>query len=255
MTREPLVALNDVTVRFPSGPFWARRQLDAVKRVNLGVNHGETLGLVGESGSGKSTIGKLCLGLMRPTSGAVRMGEREVFGLGKRSPGHLSAVLQYPEWSLNPRMTVAKSVTEPLRVAGVTGAQAEARIEAMLARVGLTPDHARRYPRQLSGGQRQRVSIARALVTSPKFIVFDEAVSALDMSVQAQILELIRSLQDEMKFAALFISHDLGAVRSLAHSIAVLRRGELVDWAPTRKYYAETGIDYVDALLKASDLI
>ena len=218
---EAVVELRSVDVHFASGPLWARRHVHAAREVSLGVAAGETLGLVGESGSGKTTTGKVCLGLIRPTTGNVIF-DGHPFDYRRRSRrGALAAVLQHPQWSLNPRLHVGTSIAEPLVINGF-GSSEERRRETgeMLERVGLQPVLAKRYPHELSGGQRQRVAIARALITHPKFVVFDEAVSALDVSVQAQILNLIRELQAEAGFAALFISHDLAAVRYVADRIA-----------------------------------
>ena len=208
---EAVVELRSVDVHFTSGPLWARRHVHAAREVSLQVAPGETLGLVGESGSGKTTTGKVCLGLVRPSAGEVIF-EGSPFDYRRRSRrGALAAVLQHPQWSLNPRLHVGTSVAEPLVINGIGGREERRRQTAeMLEQVGLQPVLAKRYPHELSGGQRQRVAVARALITHPKFVVFDEAVSALDVSVQAQILNLIRELQAHAGFAALFISHDLG---------------------------------------------
>jgi ABC-type glutathione transport system ATPase component len=177
------------------------------------------------------------LGLVAPTGGTFLF-EGRPFEPALRREGALSVVFQHPEWALNPRLRCRTSIAEPLRIQQAGGrAERERKVAAMLAEVGLDVELAARYPGELSGGQRQRMAIARALVTRPRFIVFDEAVSALDVSVQSQILNLIRSLQREHGFAALFISHDLAATRYVAHRIAVMRRGELVDVAPARAFY------------------
>jgi ABC-type glutathione transport system ATPase component len=212
------------------------------------VAEGETLGVVGESGSGKTTAGRVALGLQRPTRGAVRFAGKPFPKRRRELAGHMQAVLQHPHWSLNPRMRVGASVAEPLTV---LGERAPDRVPAMLERVGLEADLADRYPHELSGGQRQRVSIARALVTRPKFIVFDEAVSALDVSVQAQILNLVRDLQQEFRFSALFISHDLGVVRYIADRIAVMRAGEVVETADTHTFYTAPSHEYSKRLLES----
>ncbi|NJP95824.1 ABC transporter ATP-binding protein [Nonomuraea sp. FMUSA5-5] len=219
-----------------------------MRHVSLQVAEGETLGLVGESGSGKTTTSHVALGLRRPTSGTVRFDGRPFPKRRRELAGRMQAVLQHPHWSLNPRMRVGASVAEPLDVLGRTDRTA---VTEMLEHVGLGADFADRYPHELSGGQRQRVSIARALVTRPGFIVFDEAVSALDVSVQVQILNLIKDLQAEYGFSALFISHDLGAVRYVADRIAVMRRGEVVETADTRTFYTSPSHEYSKQLLEA----
>ena len=253
---ESVVELRSVDVHFASGPLWARRHVHAAREVSLGVAAGETLGLVGESGSGKTTTGKVCLGLIRPTTGDVIF-DGHPFDYRRRSRrGALAAVLQHPQWSLNPRLHVGTSIAEPLVINGF-GSSEERRRETgeMLERVGLQPVLAKRYPHELSGGQRQRVAIARALITHPKFVVFDEAVSALDVSVQAQILNLIRELQAEAGFAALFISHDLAAVRYVADRIAVMYAGEIVESATAETLYGRGLHPYTRGLQAASDLI
>jgi ABC-type glutathione transport system ATPase component len=243
-----ILELDDVTVTFSTGPPLRRERIHALRGVTLSVAEGETLGLVGESGSGKTTASRVALGLQRPTSGAVRFAGRPFPRRRRELAGQMQAVLQHPQWSLNPRMRVGQSVAEPLVV---LGERAPERVEEMLDRVGLPTELAVRYPHELSGGQRQRVSIARALVTLPRFIVFDEAVSALDVSVQAQILNLIRDLQREFGFSALFISHDLGAVRYVADRIAVMRAGEIVETGATEMFYAGPAHHYSKQLWEA----
>ncbi|TMR97969.1 ATP-binding cassette domain-containing protein [Nonomuraea basaltis] len=254
-----ILELDDVTVTFTAGPPLRRIHLDAMKHVSLSVAEGETLGLVGESGSGKTTTSRVALGLHRPTSGAVRFDGRPFPRRRRELAGRMQAVLQHPHWSLNPRMRVGQSVAEPLTVLGRpagdnrgSGApELMGTVTEMLEHVGLEASFAGRYPHELSGGQRQRVSIARALVTRPGFIVFDEAVSALDVSVQVQILNLIKDLQAEYGFSALFISHDLGAVRYVADRIAVMRAGEIVETADTATFYAAPAHEYSKQLLEA----
>ncbi|QWF83915.1 ABC transporter ATP-binding protein [Amycolatopsis sp. CA-230715] len=245
----PVLELDDVSVSFASGPPFRRRTTHAMRGVSLRIDPGETVGLVGESGSGKTTTSMVALGLRTPSSGAVRF-EGEPFPKRRRAlAGRMQAVLQHPQWSLDPRMRVGRSVAEPLGVLG--HADAEERTLAMLDEVGLDASFAQRYPHQLSGGQRQRVSIARALITRPPFLVFDEAVSALDVSVQAQILNLIKDLQAEFGFAALFISHDLGAVRYVADRVAVLRGGEIVETAEAAVFYRTPAHEYSRRLMEA----
>ncbi|WP_116248056.1 ATP-binding cassette domain-containing protein [Nocardiopsis sp. FIRDI 009] len=251
-TPENVVELRDVDAVFTSGRGRARRVLRAMRGVDLHVAAGETLGLVGESGSGKSTTGAVALGLRRPTSGTVTF-LGEPLRRARRRPGAIQAVLQNPHWSLNPRLRVGATVAEPL--AARDGRSPNAHRDAvrrMLEQVGLPPDLDARHPHELSGGQRQRVAIARALITEPRFIVFDEAVSALDVSVQAQILNLIRDLQELHGFGSLFISHDLAAVRYVAHRVAVMLRGEIVETAPTSVFYDVPRHPYSRRLLEAT---
>ncbi|MEU5884190.1 ABC transporter ATP-binding protein [Spirillospora sp. NPDC047279] len=247
-----ILELDKVTVVFTSGPPLRRRVLEAMKDVSLHVEAGETLGVVGESGSGKTTTSRVVLGLQRPTSGTVRFDGAPFPRRRRALAGRMQAVLQHPQWSLNPRMRVGQSVAEPLVVLGGPGrAEAAGRAADMLEQVGLERSFADRYPHELSGGQRQRVSIARALVTRPGFLVFDEAVSALDVSVQVQILNLIKDLQAEFGFGALFISHDLGAVRYVADRIAVMRAGQVVETAETGVFYRGPSHPYSQQLLEA----
>ena len=246
---EPVVRLRNVWVTY-RGRFF-RPAFDAVREVSLDIARGETLGLVGESGSGKSTLGRLCLGLTAPSRGEMAF-EGHPFGRLRNRAGQLSVVLQFPEWALNPRLRCGRSVEEPLVVLGVGAAERKRRVGAMLESVGLDAAVAERLPGQLSGGQRQRVAIARALVTEPRFIVFDEAVSALDVSVQAQVLNLIRDLQAQHRFGALFISHDVAATRYLSHRIAVMREGEIVEIGPSERFYGQPEHEYSRALLAAA---
>lgn len=235
---ETVIRLRSIGVTFSSGPPWARDHLEAVKSVDLDIPAGETLGLVGESGSGKTTLGRVCLGMQTPTHGQVLVDGSPFDGHRGRLRGRLQIVGQHPEWALNPRLRVGTSVGEPLAIMGI-GTRAERRdqIGRMLELVGLEASLARRFPHQLSGGQRQRVAIARSLITNPSFIVFDEVVSALDVSVQAQILNLIKDIQSAQDFAALFISHDLAAVRYVSHRVAVMLNGEILEIAPAERFY------------------
>jgi len=246
---KPVVELQDIVVTYRTG-YLGGEAFDAVRNVSLAIGEGETLGLVGESGSGKTTLGRVCLGLLRPTQGTMRFGG-DPFGGQRQRRGQLSVVLQQPEWALNPRLRCGSSVEEPLLILGMNSVERKRRVEAMFYSVGLDAGFVGRYPGQLSGGQRQRVAIARALVTEPRFIVFDEAVSALDVSVQAQVLNLIRDLQEEHGFGALFISHDLAATRYLSHRIAVMYKGEIVEDAPSETFYGTPGHPYSRSLLSA----
>jgi ABC-type glutathione transport system ATPase component len=246
----PIVQLKNIFVTYSAGAFKSGAGFNAVKDVSLEIGEGETGGLVGESGSGKTTLGRVCLGLLPPTQGEMFFGG-EPFGSLRRRRGQLSVVLQQPEWALNPRIRCGRSVEEPLLVLGRPAAERRDRVKQILDNVGLDGSFAERYPGQLSGGQRQRIAIARALITEPRFIVFDEAVSALDVSVQAQVLNLIRDLQERHGFGALFISHDLAATRYVCRRIAVMYKGELVEVAPSERFYGTPEHPYSRSLLTA----
>ena len=247
-----ILEMRNVGVTYSAGSLWGKRTFDAVKNMNLQVRAGETVGLVGESGSGKTTTGRLCLGLQRPSTGKVLFRGR-TFGAGEKP--RLAAVLQHPRTSLNPRLKVGTSVGEPLVIQGTTRDERRDRVADSLHKVGLRPDLAERYPNELSGGQRQRASIARALIGNPEFILFDEPVSALDASVQAQILNLILELQSELGFAALFISHDFAATRYVASRLMVMKVGEVVDEANSQSLFHAAGHPYTRALQEASGLL
>ena len=223
-----VVVLDRAGVTYRSGPPWARREHVGAREVSLTIKPGETVGIVGESGSGKSTVGKVVAGLLEPTAGRVLYDGKPIAARPRRSTD-LQLVLQFPEWALNPALRVWRSIEEPLEVAG-TGTRGERRQRAgdMLERVGLERGLADRYPHQLSGGQRQRAAIARALIARPRLVLFDEAVSALDLSAQAHVLNLINETQQEYGYAAVFISHDLDAVRYVADRALVMYRGDVV---------------------------
>jgi len=228
----------------------------AVESVDLVVGRGETLGLIGESGCGKSTLGRLLLRLHDPTAGSIRFDGQEIVGLTEAAirplRRRMQIIFQDPYASLNPRRTVQEIIGLPLALhEQLRGAAAEARIAAMLDRVGLARSHRDRYPHQFSGGQRQRIGIARALILRPDFVVCDEPVSALDVSVQAQVLALLRELRDEMGLALLFISHDLAVVAHLAARIAVMYLGRVVEEGPRDAVIRRPAHPYSQALLAA----
>lgn len=255
----PLLEAREVSRHYRrGGGRWGRRPppLRAVDRVSLWVGETETVGLVGESGSGKSTLARLLLRLEAPTAGFVLFRGRDVAALSgpelRRFRREVQIVFQDPFASLNPRLTVGNMLREILRVHGLArGARAERRIEELLALVGLDPEAARRHPHEFSGGQRQRIGIARALSVEPRLIVADEPVSALDVSVQAQVLNLLRDLRDRLGLAYVFISHDLAVVRQMSDRIAVMRAGELVEVAPAEDLFSRPGHPYTRTLLQA----
>lgn len=252
-----LIETKGLSVRFATGPLWSRRSFTALHSLDIAIEPGQVLGVVGESGSGKSTLGNALIGRQAPSEGEVLFKGQPLSGLTRRSrAGRFAAVLQHPKWSLNPMLRIRESVLEPLRIAsGVPdAAAARAMAGAALEQVSLPGAYQDRFPHELSGGQRQRVSIARALITQPEFVLFDEAVSALDVSVQAQILNLIKSLQVSHGFSAIFISHDLAATRYVANRIAVLHAGRLVEDAAASVFYGLASHPYSRGLQFASGL-
>jgi len=228
----------------------------AVDDVSFRIDPGETLGLVGESGCGKTTVGRSILRLIEPTAGSVRFEGTELVGLPademRRMRRQMQIIFQDPYSSLNPRMTVLDIVGEALEIHGIaTGREKEERVKGLLERVGLAARYVNRYPHEFSGGQRQRIGIARALALSPRFIVCDEAVSALDVSVQAQVINLLMDLREEFGLAYLFIAHDLSVVRHISNRIAVMYLGEVVETAPSRELFQRPLHPYSQALLSA----
>ncbi|AKU15655.1 peptide ABC transporter ATPase [Luteipulveratus mongoliensis] len=248
-------AVRDLTVRYDSQ---RRRGQDlvAVDGVDLTLYAGRTLGLVGESGSGKSTIGRALAGLTPATSGDVEIGGESVTRASRRGlraiQRDVGIVFQDPASSLNPKHPVGRSIAEPLRLASWSRQAIEERVAELLTSVRLDPALAERYPHQLSGGQRQRVAIARALALRPRLLIADEPTSALDVSVQATVLDLLVALQDEQGFAALLISHDLAVVQAVAHDVAVLRHGQIVEKGPTSEVLTDPTEDYTRRLLAAA---
>jgi oligopeptide transport system ATP-binding protein len=257
---EPLLRVRDLAVHFPvKRGFWQRRvgTVRAVDGVSFDVAAGTTLGLVGESGCGKSTTGRAILRLVKATSGQVAVAGRDVLGLNgsalRDARRDMQMVFQDPYASLNPRMTVFDTLAEPLRVHRLVKSDAEAlpRVRALLDQVGLAGSYLRRYPHEFSGGQRQRIGIARAIALEPKLVVADEPVSALDVSIQAQIVNLLVELQERLGLTYVFVAHDLAVVRHVSEQIAVMYLGRIVERAPTRRVFVDPRHPYTRALLSA----
>ena len=254
---DALVEVEDLVKRFPvkQGVFSrVAGEVHAVENVDLSVRRGETLGLVGESGCGKSTTARLILRLIDPTSGTIRFEGRDITKLSQRDlrplRREMQMIFQDPYSSLNPRKTIGQIVGAPFAV-HKTKQNAKERVRELLARVGLSPEHYNRYPHEFSGGQRQRIGVARALALQPKLIVCDEPVSALDVSIQAQILNLLRSLQADFNLTYVFISHDLSVIRQICDRIAVMYLGRVVEQGDAEVIYDHPRHPYTAALLSA----
>jgi len=273
----PLVQIRSISKNFSQrrGLFGARGVVHAVREVSLEVAQGETLGIVGESGCGKSTLGRMAVGLLEPSGGEILIKGKSLYDRKAHADyrafrasmaGVVQMVFQDPYSSLNPRMRIGESVAEPLRCSrawlgsessgGAPAATADEalikkRVLDMLERVGLDSDAARRYPHEFSGGQRQRIAIARALVTRPAFVVCDEPTSSLDASVQSQVLNLLRAMQDELKLTYCFISHDLAVVRHMSDRVAVMHRGSLVEEGKTEDIFTAPCHPYTRLLLES----
>ncbi len=256
----PLLEVTDLVKHFPikSGLLFDREvaRVRAVDGISFSVGRGETLGLVGESGCGKSTLCRTILQLLEPTSGSVRFDGSEIAGASRREMRPLrremQMIFQDPYASLNPRKRVGQIVGDPLKLNGVAhGAELRRRVQELLERVGLSAEHYNRFPHEFSGGQRQRIGVARALALEPKLIVADEPVSALDVSIQAQIINLLDDLQDELGLTYIFVAHDLSVVRHVSDRIAVMYLGKLVELAPAADLYAKPIHPYTIALLSA----
>ncbi|MCC6534541.1 MAG: dipeptide ABC transporter ATP-binding protein [Burkholderiales bacterium] len=256
---ETLLEVRDLVMHFKvsRGPFGRSGLVRAVDGVSFSLRRGETLGLVGESGCGKTTTGRCVLQLETPTSGAVSFEGRNLVGMVpaelRKVRNRIQVIFQDPYSSLNPRMTVGQIIAEPIAVHGLERdprARHE-RVRDLLVRVGLSPQHALRYPHELSGGQRQRVGVARALAMQPSLIICDEPVSALDVSIQAQIINLLAELQSDFGLSYLFVAHDLAVVRHISDRIAVMYLGKIVEIAGRRDLYEAPAHPYTRALLSA----
>ena len=254
---EPLVEVKHLVKHFPvkQGVFsHGKGVVHAVEDVNLTVNRGETLGIVGESGCGKTTTARLIIRLIDPTSGTIMFDGRDITRLSRRAlrpiRREMQIIFQDPYSSLNPRKSVGQIIGEPYRIHH-TEKNRKARVQELLERVGLNPEHYNRYPHEFSGGQRQRIGVARALALQPKLIVCDEPVSALDVSVQAQILNLLKNLQREFQLTYVFISHDLSVIRQICDRIAVMYLGRIVEIGDSESVYRHPRHPYTAALLSA----
>ncbi len=257
---QPIVEVRNLKKAFPlkGMEFFKKRgrELKAVDGISFFIREAETFGLVGESGCGKSTIGRLLLQLLRANSGEIRILGYEVTRLSKEDLSsfrrEVQAVFQDPYGSLNPRMRVGMIIGEPLLVQRLASRkEVDERVAWLLEKVGLSPDHRNRYPHEFSGGQRQRIGIARALSVGPKFIVLDEPVSALDVSIRAQILNLLKDLQKEMRLTYLFVSHDLSVVEYISDHVGVMYLGKMMEIAPKEELYRNPKHPYTQALLEA----
>jgi len=254
MSTEPLLQINQLSKHFHLG---RGQTLKAVDNISFSVDRGETLGMVGESGCGKSTAGRTILRLYEPTAGEAWYGGTNIYGL---KPGQLKAfrremqmIFQDPYASLNPRMTIMDIIGEALDIHHLADSRSarRKRVEELLYLVGLNPEHSTRYPHEFSGGQRQRIGIARALAVDPKFIICDEPISALDVSIQAQVVNLLKDLQKRLGLTYLFIAHDLSMVKHISDRVAVMYLGQIVELADSETLYAEPLHPYTRALMSA----
>ncbi|MEF3310363.1 dipeptide ABC transporter ATP-binding protein [Paenibacillus sp. GYB004] len=251
---QPLVEIRNLKKYFNIGK---GQTLKAVNDISFNIKQGETLGVVGESGCGKSTAGRTILRLYEPTEGSVQFNGTDIYSLSgskmKALRREMQMIFQDPYASLNPRMTITDIIGEALDIHKLSGSKAERkkRVEDLLDLVGLNPDHATRYPHEFSGGQRQRIGIARALAVDPKFIICDEPISALDVSIQAQVVNLLQELQRKMGLTYLFIAHDLSMVKHISDRVAVMYLGKVVEIAPSEELYAHPTHPYTKALLSA----
>ena len=254
---QPLIEVKSLKMYFPVGNnlFGRRKQLKAVDGVSFDLYPGETFGLVGESGCGKTTIGRTIVRLYKPTEGQIIYQGTDIAPLDEKAVQpwrqRMQMIFQDPYASLNPRMTVSSIIAEPMKLQQVPQADIDARVAELIAQVGLKKDHLNRYPHEFSGGQRQRIGIARALAMRPEFVVCDEPISALDVSIQAQVINMLEELQQQMGMTYLFISHDLSMVRHISHRVGVMYLGNMVELADVEELYSNMQHPYTRALMSA----
>ena len=255
--QEAMISVRNLKMYFPVGGslFEKKKTLKAVDDVSFDLYPGETFGLVGESGCGKTTVGRTIVRLYQPTAGQILLDGTDIAPLNEKEVlpyrSRMQMIFQDPYASLNPRMTVASIVGEPLRYQGMSAKDIDDRVRELVECVGLKEDHLNRYPHEFSGGQRQRIGIARALASKPDFIVCDEPISALDVSIQAQIINMLEELQARFGMTYLFVSHDLSMVRHISKRVAVMYLGHIVEMAPVNELYANMLHPYTKALMSA----
>ena len=253
----PLIEVRGLKMYFPVGTslFAKRKLLKAVDDVSFDLYPGETFGLVGESGCGKTTVGRTLVRLYKPTAGQILYQGTDIAPLDEKAVlpfrRKMQMIFQDPYASLNPRMTVSSIIAEPMRLQGVDAAAIDQRVRELVERVGLKKDHLNRYPHEFSGGQRQRIGIARSLAMQPEFIVCDEPISALDVSIQAQVINMLEDLQEQMGITYLFVSHDLSMVRHISHRVGVMYLGHMVELAEAAELYSNMQHPYTQALMSA----